>query len=60
MGGRHEDEYPPKEVPVDNVVPNVVHVALNAKREQLQDVPQENGIVGRVCRKTHQSEEAGH
>ena len=51
MGGCHEDEYPPKKVPVDNVVSNVVHVALNTERQQLQDVTQENGVVGCVCRK---------
>lgn len=51
MRGRHEDEYPTEEVPVDDVVSNVVHVALDAERQQLQDVPQKNGIVGCVCRK---------
>ena len=59
MSGCHEDEHPPKEVPVDDVVSNVVHVALNAEGEQLQDVAQKNGIVGCVCRKNTWSEGGG-
>ena len=56
MSGCHEDEHPPKEVSVDDVVSNVVHVAFNTEGEQLQDVAQKNGIVWCVCRKNTRSE----